>query len=580
MSPVVAQGPQAFGWSLDRTGYVFEKGDWHRYAGPVRMEVWGEATGLSQAALASRTPSEGRFRWDNRLLVYVHDSVEAGVFWNDVLGEYEWTGSPPVDSVVVPNPVRCDELLRDELDSSGRSISDASVRSAVLSVQASEPFDCGWDVWDPRSGTAGGGIGCYEAQDVGGQSVPYGMQKSYTNMFGNIIYYGVFDPTAQYSSGSIIHWRHEDKYAPAAGVGCWLKVGGSWSSFEPRSEVSAHIPVGLGGEEVTQFLPGSSDPFERVFYQGEDPVEDDPGGPRLVPIEGDPVGPTLLRVLKLDDERFELKFSTVPPAPPGVSSSKRPILYRHWAYDGGVAHLGNLRYPVRQLVLNPVNDDVGMISVRLADWQEQYGGAGPASGLYAFQLAYLNVETGGPEYWSNVGFQIVGYEQLPTLAPVNWSADYRNEVYHNAPTPVPTPEFGMSRPSAPVILRLESYGTDGWIGVFVGSPSVGRFEYRMWSYSGGRHLDGNVPWVEVALGGGDGGMFQVRVPLVENEAGVWVRHLDSLWAVEVRRIVRTAAYDNGVFLRWEELRSPGSNVETVLVWSDRPGVVPTPRPAP
>ena len=584
ISPLVDQGPQAFGWSIDETAYVFERGDWHRYVGPVRMEVWGEATGLSHADLEAGTPHEGRFRWDNTLLIYVRDSVENPVWWDDtknsvwygdVQGQYDWDdNSPTTDNLTVPNPARCDQLLRDQIDLGG-VISIDGIKTMVKEVQAAEPFNCGWDVWDPRAGTANtSNIGCYEAEVVGGQTVPLPMQKSYENALGETIYYGVKDPTLQYPEGIIIHWLHEDKYAPAAGVGCWLRVGSSWSVFQGRYEVSGHIPVGIGGEEVTQLLPGSTDPFERVFYQGEDPVEGDPGGPRLVPIEGDPEGPRLIRVMKIDDERFELKFETVP-------VDKRPILYRVWGYDGGVPHLGVLQYPVRQLVLNPYDDDVGLVSVRLEDWQEKNGGPGPASGLYAFQVAYLDVVTGGAVNWSNVGFQIVGYEQAPVVSPINWTADYQNEVYHNSATPMPTPEFSMTRPSAPVILRLEQYGVEGWVGVFVGSPAVGRFEYRMWTYHGGRHLDGNVPWVEMNLGSGDNGTFQVRVPLVEDEHGVEVPMTGLVWAFEVRQIALRAAHDeHGVFLGWEDVVSEGSNVETILVWGDSPGFVPTPWPVP
>ena len=582
ISPLIDQGPQAFGWSIDETAYLFEKGDWHRYVGPVRMEVWGTATGLSQVVLDGRTPREGRFRWKNKLLIYVRDSVEQPVWWDSSLdtawwgtvqGQYDWDeDNPTTDNLRVPNPAPCDQLLKNEIDRSGGI--GVGLETLVKRVQAAEPFDCGWDVWDPRDGTANRtDKGCYEARSVGGQSVPYPMQKFHYGLFGEIIYDGVMDPTRQYPEGIIIHWLHEDKYAPASGVGCWLRVGSSWSVFQGRYQVSGHIPVSVGGEEVTQLLPSSTAPYERVFYQGEDPVEGDPGGPRLVPIEGDPLGPNLLRVLKVDDNEFEVKFSTVP-------VNKRPILYRVWGYDGGVPPLGNLQYPVRGLVLNPPTDVVGLVIVHLEDWQEKDGGAGPASGLYAFQLAYLDVVTGGPVHWSNVGFHAVGYEQSPVVSPINWTADYQNEVYHHQATPMPTPEFGVSRPSAPVILKLEQYGVEGWVGVFVGSPAVGRFEYRMWTYHGGRELDGNVPWVEMDLGAGDGGTFQVRVPVVEDEDGVEQPMTGLVWAFEVRQVVLTAAYENGVFLRWEDVTSMGSNVETILVWGDRPGFIPTPWPVP
>ena len=149
VSPQLSQGPQAFGWSLYQFAFIYDDNAWIRYPGPVRVEFWGRATGMSQAAIKAALPPEGRHRWKPNLLVFASDSAQ-GV----------------VDQWVVPNPDPCDDLknpdshLKRYLDDSG-AVSSGAVNAQVRNVQHAEEggfsgvFNCGWDVWNPTS-TSGG----------------------------------------------------------------------------------------------------------------------------------------------------------------------------------------------------------------------------------------------------------------------------------------------------------------------------------------------------------------------------------------------------------------------------------------
>lgn len=262
-------------------------------------------------------------------------------------------------------------------------------------------------------------------------------------------------------------------------------------------------------------------------------------------------------------------------------------------------------------------DELSMVAVDTEQWQRTYGKADAtwrakhglaaadlsrASGVFVFQMAYVDKEEQPWEavHWSNGIVAYVGYRSLPESASLDWevkavdsgvpdtSPGGGGRTYQVTVTPMPTLEArfsasgnpGASRRSAPVIRKLEQYETAGDVAVFV-SPGSGDFEYRLWPYDGGRvapfedsRRDTAVPpdyrWKAKTLGAGDGGKFIVRVPFTK-----------AVWAFEVRRIVEMPVYDDdGNRMGEERVRTAGSNVETIVVWGDLDGFIPTPAPGP
>lgn len=283
--------------------------------------------------------------------------------------------------------------------------------------------------------------------------------------------------------------------------------------------------------------------------------------------------------------------------------------WKDWEYE-----MDDLRYPFRPLRdappevrvewLDPEDEDydpadyeVAMVTVELEDWQKTYGGRGGETGheagwentggVFVFQLAYSDVRSREPLQWTDGLFHFAGYRELPGHSPMDWSltrdgpanlsVDGITRTEHDGATPMPALKYNAARPGAPRITRLEQYGVNGDVGVFV-SPGSGRYEYRLWPYYGGRaedfddsrflaegeRDDVDYEWKGVEV---EGGKFKVRVPFTK-----------TVWAFETRVVAEVTGVDDEGVSHTFWARSPGSNVEQIAVWGDLDGFIPTPDP--